>query len=258
MLKPAAPAWMASPRNCGTNAHVQIVDDIQTLCRRVDAVLLESVDGRTHLKQVKPLFAAKKRVYIDKPLAASYKDASEITLLGQESRSAVVQLLGFALLGGNSALEESRGLYRTNPRVRDLRARSHRASPSRSDVVRHPCRRDVLRARGDRMRIVESDQRRRPGCCGRTVEGRPTRRGPRIPEWIEEYGITLFSDKGVMRSESRPDVYGPQLVEVARFFRTGVPRVDPKETLEIMAFMEAADISKSRNGASVALSEAMK
>src|SRR5260370_42122265 len=65
--------------------NIKIVDDIPTLCGMVDAILLESVDGRTHLEQVKPVLAAKKPVYIDKPLAASYKDAKEITRLAQQA-----------------------------------------------------------------------------------------------------------------------------------------------------------------------------
>ena len=64
---------------------VEIVTDIPTLCRKVDAVLLESVDGRPHLEQVKPVLAAKKRVFIDKPLAASYQDAKEIARLAREA-----------------------------------------------------------------------------------------------------------------------------------------------------------------------------
>ena len=64
---------------------VEIVDDIPTLCSKVDAVLLESVDGRPHLEQVKPIFAAHKPVFIDKPLASSYKDAKEIFELGKAS-----------------------------------------------------------------------------------------------------------------------------------------------------------------------------
>jgi len=72
---------------------------------------------------------------------------------------------------------------------------------------------------------------------------------------LRNYGITLFSDKSVLHSEPRPDVYGPLLGEIAKFFRTGIPPVNPEETLEMMAFMEAADMSKARGGASVPLSE---
>ena len=38
---------------------VEIVDSIPALCAKVDVVLLESVDGRPHLEQVRPVFAAK-------------------------------------------------------------------------------------------------------------------------------------------------------------------------------------------------------
>jgi predicted dehydrogenase len=64
---------------------VEIVGSIEELCKKVDAALLESVDGRPHLNQVRPVFAAKKRVFIDKPFAASYADAREIVRLSRES-----------------------------------------------------------------------------------------------------------------------------------------------------------------------------
>src|SRR5436190_4547586 len=64
---------------------VEIVDSIETLCKKVDCVLLESVDGRPHLEQARPVFAAKKRVFIDKPLAGSLKDGREIARLSKES-----------------------------------------------------------------------------------------------------------------------------------------------------------------------------
>ena len=47
---------------------VEFVDSIEALAAKVDAVLLESVDGRPHLEQVRPVFGAKKRVFVDKPL----------------------------------------------------------------------------------------------------------------------------------------------------------------------------------------------
>src|SRR5512140_2817268 len=46
---------------------VKIVDSIPELCKQVDAVLLESVDGRPHLQQAKPVIAAHKPMFIDKP-----------------------------------------------------------------------------------------------------------------------------------------------------------------------------------------------
>jgi hypothetical protein len=52
--------------------------------------------------------------------------------------------------------------------------------------------------------------------------------------------------------------YRGLFVEIVQFFETGVPPVDPDKTLEIMAFMEAADLSKTRGGAPVALAEATR
>ena len=48
------------------------------LVLKVDVVLLESVDGRPHLEQVKPALEAKKPVFIDKPVAGSLADAIQI------------------------------------------------------------------------------------------------------------------------------------------------------------------------------------
>src|SRR6185436_13158629 len=42
--------------------------------------------------------------------------------------------------------------------------------------------------------------------------------------------------------------YRPLIVEIIKFFRTKQPPVAEKETLEIYAFMEAADESKRRGG----------
>ncbi len=51
---------------------IQIVDSIEELLDKVDVVLVLSIDGRVHLQQAKPVFAAGKRVLIDKPIACPY------------------------------------------------------------------------------------------------------------------------------------------------------------------------------------------
>ncbi|MFM8892296.1 MAG: Gfo/Idh/MocA family oxidoreductase, partial [Planctomycetia bacterium] len=57
---------------------VEIVDSIPALLERVDVVLLESNDGRVHLEQAVPVLAAKKPLFIDKPMTASLADAIAI------------------------------------------------------------------------------------------------------------------------------------------------------------------------------------
>jgi predicted dehydrogenase len=50
---------------------VEIVPDIATLLSKVDAVLLESVDGRAHLALFREIVKGHKPVFIDKPLAST-------------------------------------------------------------------------------------------------------------------------------------------------------------------------------------------
>ena len=64
---------------------VEMVHDIPTLASKVDGILLLSVDGRVHLSQFKAVLAAKKPVFIDKPLASTLADAREISRLAKEA-----------------------------------------------------------------------------------------------------------------------------------------------------------------------------
>ncbi len=65
---------------------VKFYPNIEELCLHVDAVLLESVDGRPHLAQVRPVLQAHKPVFIDKPMAASLHDVLEIFRLAREAK----------------------------------------------------------------------------------------------------------------------------------------------------------------------------
>ena len=75
-----------------TKWKVRIFASIPELCRNVDAVLLESVDGRTHLAQARAVIAAHKPMFIDKPLASTLEDAREIARLAARRGRAMVQL----------------------------------------------------------------------------------------------------------------------------------------------------------------------
>src|SRR4051794_36785466 len=62
---------------------VKIVPSIEELCQQVDAVLIESVDGRPHLQQARPVIKAGKPLFIDKPVAGTLRDAIEIYRLAK-------------------------------------------------------------------------------------------------------------------------------------------------------------------------------
>lgn len=237
--------------------NITIVDDIPTLCRMVDGVLLESVDGRAHLEQVRPVFAAQKPVFIDKPLAASYRDAKEIARLAREAGVPWFSSSSLRFWEETKRLKDPAGVGHT------LGYSVYGPSPTEPH---HP---DLMWYGIHAVEMLYTLMG--PGCesvsrisnegedalVGKWKDGRlGVMRGFR--NGLEDYGITLFGDKSVLHSEPRPDSYRPLLVEIAKFFRTRVPPVNGEETLEMFAFMEAADISKARGGTAVPLSEVTK
>ena len=244
---------------------VELVDSIEELCRRVDAVMLTSVDGRQHLEQVRPVFAARKRVFIDKPLAGSLEDAREIARLSRES--------GTPFFSASSLRFQPELLaVRNHPDLGDiLGAATHGPSPIQTYVpdlfwygihavemlytLMGPGVETVARVHTPDTDVV----------VGRWKDGRlGTMRGNRAGP--QSYGAVAYGLKTILSfGAPRPDAAAaplqpayPALVKAAlAFFDTGVPPVPPDETVEIMAFMEAADLSKARQGAPVPLRELM-
>jgi predicted dehydrogenase len=241
-----------------TNWNVELVGSIEELCQKVDAVLLESVDGRPHLAQVRPVLAAGKRVFIDKPLAGSYRDAREIVRLSKESGTPFFSTSSLRFVNELQELKSSEKLGTM------LGAITFSPSPTEAH---HP---DLfwygihgvemlftLMGTGcesvTRVHTAGSDV-----VVGRWKDGRTgTFRG--IREGKADYGAIAFGSKAVIPSSIPMKVdYRGLVVEIIRFFQTGVPPVSPEETLEMMAFMEAADLSKARSGQTVKLSELNK
>jgi predicted dehydrogenase len=237
------------------NWKVRLADSIEELCREVDAVLLMSVDGRTHLRQVRPVFAAKKRVFIDKPFAASLHDAREIVRLSLESGAVFFSSSSLRFvsevqdLKNNTALGNMVGAFTygpapIEPHHPDLFWYGIHSIEMLYTLMGPGCE-SVTRLHTNGADVV----------VGRWKDGRTgVVRG--IREGATPYGAVAFGSKGVVatRSPMKTDYHG-LVTEIVKFFQTGAPPVSSEETLEIMAFMEAADLSKMRHGAPVALSE---
>ena len=81
---------------------VTIVDSIDQLVSQVDAVLLESNDGRPHLEQALPVLKAHKRMFIDKPVAGSLTDAVAIYLAAEHFQTPVFTSSSLRYLAGCS------------------------------------------------------------------------------------------------------------------------------------------------------------
>ena len=232
---------------------VEFVDSIEALAAKVDAVLLESVDGRPHLSQVRPVFKAKKRVFIDKPFTASYADAREIVKLSRESGvpffsssslrfNAEVQALRNNAAHGGLLGASTFGPENLEPHHPDLFWYGIHAVEMLYTLLGPGCE-QVTRVKTDSGDTV----------VGKWKDGRiGTMRG--LIQGRQDYGAVAFGAKAVLSTPMpMKSNYRGLLVEVVKFFQTGVPPIPPEETLEIIAFMEAAELSKTRGGVPVAL-----
>jgi hypothetical protein len=226
---------------------VRFYDSIGDMCKDVDAVMLESVDGRPHLEQVKPVLQARKPVFIDKPMAASLKDVIEIFRLAKEARVPVFS---------SSSLRFARNTQAVRNGLIGKVTYAETSSPCELEP-HHP---DLF---WYGVHGVESLFTIMGTGC-ETVQRQTTPEGK-----IEVVGIWAGGRKGVYREAKDYhglakgekgeaavgsfDGYEPLVAAIMKFFQTGVAPVAPEETIEIFAFMEAADTSKSKGGAAVNL-----
>ena len=234
---------------------VQIVDSIEALLPAVDVVLLESNDGRVHLEQILPVLQAGKPVFVDKPVAASLADAVAIYRAAAHysvpvfSSSALRYTPGAqAIRGGKLGAVLGANTYSPaslEPSHPDLYWYGIHGVETLFTVMGTGCE-SVVRAHSEGADVVVGTW-----SGGRIGTFRGTRSG------AAGYGGTAFGEKGVEAIGAFAG-YKPLVVEIARFFRSGKLPVDPAETIEIYAFMSAADESKKRGGAPVTLEEVIK
>lgn len=230
---------------------VEIVDSIEALLGKVDAVMLESVDGRPHLKQARPVLAAKKPLFIDKPVAGSLADTIEIFRLAHEagtpcfSSSSLRFGPGIASMRSNEKVGDVLGCdawspCSLEPHHPDLFWYGIHGVEALYTIMGTGCQ-SVSRVQTDGTELVT-------GVWSGDRVG--TYRGIRTGK--ADYGAIVFGSQGIVPSGGYGG-YEPLLVEIARFFKTGRPPVSAEETIEIMAFMEAADESKRQGGRPVTI-----
>lgn len=227
-----------------TKWKIEFVADIPALCRKVDAVLLESVDGRKHLEQVKAVFAAKKHVFIDKPLASTLEDAREIARLGKEAGVPWFSSssLRYGEIGANMKFNDTTSVFTWGPapteehHYLDLSFYGIHAVEMLYTLMGTGCE-EVTRVSTPGADVV----------LGRWSNGRIGMvRGSRTSN---DYGAVVFRPKATAQSNPKAAAgYRPLLVEIVKFFETKQPPVPNEETLEIFAFMDAAQRSKAEGG----------
>jgi hypothetical protein len=231
---------------------VKFYTSIQEMCQNVDGVLLESVDGRPHLEQVKPVLAARKPVFIDKPMAGSLADVSEIFRLAKKAKVPVFSssALRFATNTlaarkgslGRISYVETYGPCEIEPHHPDLFWYGVHGVEALYTVMGTGCKSVQRQTTSDgKIEVVGLWSGNRKGVLREDKDFHGVARG-------EKGKATVGAFEG----------YGPLVVEIVKFFQTRIAPVSPAETLEIFAFMEAADVSKRKRGAPVKISEVLK
>lgn len=231
---------------------VKLYEDIAAMCREVDAVLIESVDGRPHLEQARPVIEAGKPLYIDKPVAGSLADAVEIFRLAQAKNVPIFS--SSSLRFAKTTLAVRQGSIGRVTRAETV-SPCH-LEPHHPDLFWYGVHgvESLFTVMG---RGCESVKR------GTTADGKievvGTWSGGRTGIFREGNG---YSGRAVGEKGEAPvgafDGYAPLVVEIVRFFQTRQAPVSPGETMELFGFMAAADESKRLGGASVSVRETLE
>lgn len=227
---------------------VQIVDDIETLAAQVDAILLESVDGRQHLEQFRRA-AAGKPVYIDKPFATSTADAREIIRIAKRTGTPLMSC---------SSLRYAAGIHDLIPNPAETVKSCEAFGPA-------PILEDYPGLFWYGIHAAEMlFAFMGPGCAqvrcvatrdadvavGEWRDGRAgVMRGMRLERG--DFGCVVHTNTATRLglAGATPPYYYTMLTRIMAFFRTGISPIPIEETFEIVAFLEAAERSKAQEGA---------
>jgi hypothetical protein len=234
---------------------VKILPTIEELCREVDAVLLMSVDGRPHLEQARPVIAAGKRIFIDKPMAGSLKDVITIFRLAEEAKAPVFSSSSYRYYESLTELKKSdigqiKGAISYGPcsyeeHHPDLFWYGVHPTEALFAVMGTGCETVTRVATKDTDVVTGVWSGGRVG----TLRGLRNASSPNK--------VILFGTKAVAEQKSGGD-YAPLVQEIMKFFKGGKTPIDPQETIEMFAFMEAADESKRQGGKPVLISDVIR
>ena len=241
---------------------VEIVATIDDLLAKVDVVCLETNDGREHLWQAEKVFAAGKRVFIDKPLAHNLKDALKIYELGKKYNA---KYFSCSSLRYGEVVQNARaGKYGkirtmcvTSPSPEEEQGTHnyyswygiHGFEPYVAVMGVGASKVSCLRtAKGDAISVEYPD-------------GRIGQLNLLRDQW-NYCGYVIAEDAGakakVVAYENGAAGYQPLLADVLNFIKSGEPSFPPEETVEIFKLMEAAELSAMRGGAPVTTEEAVR
>ncbi|MDF9797033.1 hypothetical protein OKW21_002296 [Catalinimonas alkaloidigena] len=234
---------------------VEIVDSIDQLLEKVDFILLETNDGRPHLEQGLQVLKAGKRMFVDKPVTASLHDAIALYEAAEEYNTPIFSSSSLRYLQKAQDVRhkqlagEVTGAMTFSPASLeehhpDLYWYGIHGVEILFTVMGTGCRRVQRFATPDTDIVV-----------GTWNDGRlGTFRGSRTGK--HDYGGIAFGTEQTVNLGPF-EGYQKLVYKIVEFFESGTPPVSPQETLEIYAFMEAADESKRQDGSEVSINYVM-
>lgn len=233
---------------------VRIVKDVPELTAAVDAIMILSLDGRPHLSQVQSVLGAKKPVFLDKPVAASLKDAVAVY---EQAETADVPLFSASAMRWSAGVTEAvaakvagvSGALSSGPSPKQIEHPNLffygiHATEALFTVLGQGCS-TVTCTASEGASVV----------TGKWADGR-LGTVYAMHTWPADYKITVFGKEQVFDQKCNVD-YTPLVREIIKFFQTRTPPVSAAQTLEIYAFMEACDESIRKGGRPVKISEVL-
>ena len=237
-----------------SEAGIELTDSIESMAD-CDAFCILSSVGDQHLEQFKAVAKFGKRVFIDKPLACSYKDALEIARTAEAYNVKVTttssfrfargiddillpedqQIIGCQVFGKMDMFDDYRDYFWYGVHGCDILYRMMGTGCKAVQAITgEPA--DMLVGHWDDGRL------------GTVLAKRGGRWG---------FGCAVLTDNGYRHGQAvnDPPSYALMIRKLLDFFAGGEVPVNLQESLEIMAFLEAASQSRAAGGKVVEIAD---
>lgn len=230
---------------------VPVYPTIEDVARRVDAIMILSLDGRVHLDEARRVFRFHKPVFVDKPFANTAADAAAIFRLAREEGAPCFSSSTERFTPDMVTLEHAPigrrtgvicyGPAPTQPNVPNLFYYGIHEAEKIYTLMGRGCATVAC------THAADTDVVTGTWSDGRVATLWGFRNSKAYAFKTIEFGTEALAEA------APPEGYRPMALQLIRFFRTGVAPVPEAETVEIIAFLQAADLSAERGGAPVPL-----
>ncbi len=228
---------------------VKLVDDPAEMIGKVDGILIEAVDGSVHWERAKPFLDAGIPCFVDKPFACSLADAKKIAELAEKKKLPLFSSSALRYAPDVVAYTKADKPGKLLGALTYGPASEHDHNPGLFHYGIHAVEMLYALMGPGCKRVTNTKEKGTDVVTGTWTDGRiGTVRGIRAGK--ADFGFVAFAEKAVTAvTVGTKDIYRELLKKVVALFATGKSPLDIRETLEIVAFIEAANKSGANHGA---------